>query len=346
MKQFGQTTALAAIVAAAMGVGIGVGQNIGGRNTEVAFAQNDVTTRTDEERSVINVVRRVSPAVVSVLRGGGLGSGVVIDAKNGIILTNAHVVAGAQTVGIQFKGRSPVPARVLGKDESVDIAVVKLEGGAPVSAVLANSDNIPVGSAAIAIGNPLGLEQTVTTGVVSAIGRRITEGGNDVDGEGYIQTDAAINPGNSGGPLLNSQGQVIGINTAVLRGQGAEGLGLAVPINVARFVASQIIATGSVRRVYIGVAGLDITPELAKLNKLAVGQGLGVDKVLEGTPAFSAGIRPRDIIIGANGLPVRNNADFRRIIRSKVNGETVTLKVQRGTAVREVKVKPAPLPGG
>ena len=345
MKQFGKTAALAAIVAGAMGVGIGAGQNIGRvGGAETAFAQNESTQRTDEEKSVINVVRRVSPAVVSVLRDGGLGSGVVIDAKQGIILTNAHVVGDATEVGIQFKGRLPLRSRVLGKDTTADIAVVKLQEPAPIAAVLGNSDNLPVGSAAIAIGNPLGLEQTVTTGVVSAIGRRIRRDQGDVDGEGYIQTDAAINPGNSGGPLLNTQGQVIGINTAVLRGDGAEGLGLAVPINVARNVAQQIITTGQVRRVFIGVVGGDITPDIARLNNLPALQGLFVAQVPQGSPAYNAGIRPKDIIVSANGIAVRGNADLRRVIRGKINGESVTIRVRRGGGTQDFKVKPAPLP--
>lgn len=343
-QQTAKTVLLTAIAAGAMGLGIGIGQNISG-GSPLAWAQTAAPrARTQEEQTVISVVRRVSPAVVSVLRQGGVGSGVVIDGPRGIVLTNAHVVGEERVVGIQFNGRKPIASRVLGVDADVDIAVVKMPIAAPTAAVLANSDTVPVGATTIAIGNPLGLGQTVTTGVVSATGRQLPGSrGTDADGEGYIQTDAAINSGNSGGPLLDSSGAVIGINTAVLRGTGggrgasAEGVGFAVPINIARNIAQQIITTGQVRRVYLGLLGEDITPE----SKLAVPQGYLVRRVVPGSPAAAGGVRVNDIVTNIDNAPVRGNADLRRGVRGKVNGETVTLRVRRGGQTLNLRVKPA-----
>ena len=193
--------------------------------------------RSAEERAVIDVVRDVRPAVISVLRNGGSGSGVIIR-QDGVILTNAHVVGDASVVGVRFADGKTVEGRVLGSDPAVDIAVVKVKAGRLPTAPFADSDKLEVGQDAIAIGNPLGLEGTVTTGVVSATNRQR----DPSDFVGFIQTDAAINPGNSGGPLLDSDGRVIGINTFIFA-RGAQGLGFAVPINVARDTANPVSYT-------------------------------------------------------------------------------------------------------
>jgi S1-C subfamily serine protease len=221
-------------------------------------AASTPAARSDEEKTVIGVVRRARPAVVRVLRDSGQGSGVIIR-PDGVILTNAHVVGAADQVGIQMAGGRTLVGRVLGRDPEVDIAVVKVDARNLPVAPFADSDRLDVGQAAIAIGNPLGLEGTVTTGVVSATNRQRSPN----DFFGFIQTDAAINPGNSGGPLLDSVGRVMGINTWII-GQGAQGLGFAVPINVARDVADQIIKTGRVNRPILGIGPASVTPEIAE----------------------------------------------------------------------------------
>ncbi len=348
MENMGKRLAALAVASVALGAGFGVGQrvtgeffnrtnnseaqrvNVSASNEEVggdfataALAQQTApqpsANRGEDEQGVIRVVRQVSPAVVTIQNESGLGSGVIIDGANGIILTNAHVVADrdsggySKTVGVKLKNARTLQGRVLGADPAVDIAVVKISAQSLPAAPLGDSDRLEVGQSAIAIGNPLGLEQTVTTGVVSALARKISP--NDV--EGFIQTDAAINPGNSGGPLLDSTGRVIGINSAVLRGNGAEGLGFAVPINVARDVARQVIATGRVQRAYMGV------------TYGSVRGGVGIGAVEPGQPADRAGLRARDIIIRINDTDVTGSGDFLRILRRQSPGDTVTLSVVR-----------------
>jgi serine protease Do len=278
---------------------------------------------------VIRVARDASPAVVSVSRPGGSGSGVIIR-RDGVIITNAHVVGSARTVQVALADGRRVAGQVLGGDPSVDVAIVRIPlTDAPVAPV-GDSDRLAVGQSAIAIGNPLGLERTVTTGVVSAVNRTIQ--GLPLEAA-LIQTDAAINPGNSGGPLLDSQGRVIGINTVVLRdpsGAGAAaGLGFAVPINLANDVAQQILTTGRVRRAYMGVSLAEITPQVAAQFRLPVREGVGIVEVEPGSPAERAGVRAQDIITRANDTPVTSTGDLRRVIRGAGPGGTVSLTVLR-----------------
>ncbi|MBW3635814.1 MAG: trypsin-like peptidase domain-containing protein [Armatimonadetes bacterium] len=237
-------------LALALGTGVGIGQGlVNGRSWPIAmplaWAQPDAPLAqapfNSDEQNIIRVARQASPAVVSISRNGGTGSGVLIR-SDGVLLTNAHVVGQAQQVRVELADGRRLVGRVLGRDSSVDVAVIKISGSGFPRAPLGDSDRLQVGQASIAIGNPLGLERSVTTGVVSAINRS----GFEIDG--LIQTDAAINPGNSGGPLLDSRGRVIGINTAVLRGNGASGLGFAIPINLASDIAQQLLETGRVQR--------------------------------------------------------------------------------------------------
>jgi S1-C subfamily serine protease len=328
----------------AAGVGFGVGQKIlGGQTTTNAYAQQNsgakaAALRRESEESIIRVARQVSPSVVTVSDGSSLGSGVIIDSVQGLILTNAHVVKRAENgaVEVRLKNARTVPGRVLDADASVDIAVVKVnEKGLP-AAPLGDSDKLEVGQTAIAIGSPLGLEQTVTQGIVSAVNRRIRPG----DPDGFIQTDAAINPGNSGGPLLDSQGRVIGINTAVLRGDGAEGLGLAVPINVARFVARQLIATGTVRRASLGITVGSLTPNIAREFNLPVQRGVIVGTVVAGSGAAEGGLRREDILVAMDGKPLTSMEDLLAMLRDKSPGETVRLTLIRGnTPPRTVRIR-------
>jgi len=330
-----------------VGVGIGIGEVIASRRTAepgLARAQAAAvqpvaqqTGLTAEEMSVIRVARQASPAVVSVARQGASGSGVVVR-RDGVILTNAHVVGDAGLVQIVLADGRRLQGRVLGRDPTVDIAVVRVEESDLPVAPTGDSDRLEVGQAAIAIGNPLGLERTVTSGVISAVNR--SPRGFELGG--LIQTDAAINPGNSGGPLLDSRGTVIGINTAVL--QGSSGLGFAVPINLANSVAQQVLTTGRVRRAYVGVYPRDIDPDLAAQFDLPVREGIIVVEVEPGSPASRAGLARGDIITRLDDQPVTSGGDFRRILRDRQPGNTVAVTVYRPAGQRTINVRLAEAP--
>ena len=278
--------------------------------------------RSSDESNTISVARDVSPAVVTILERGGLGSGVIIDGKNGIILTNNHVIANSGgSVGVKLKNAKTLRGRVLGSDPNIDIAVVKVDAADLPQAILGDSDNLQVGQTAIAIGNPLGLEQTLTHGVVSALDRKLSPN----DEEGFIQTDAAINPGNSGGPLLDSKGRVIGINTAVLRSNEAQSLGFAVPINTARDVAQRILSPGTARRAIMGVVPVSITPQMASQYRLPVGEGVLLYSVPDGSPAAAAGLREGDILTRIDNTPLAGKGDLLKYLRSKKPNEVVTV---------------------
>ena len=329
---------LATVVAAslALGTGFGVGHGlVGGSKTPTVWAQESsaAATRSCEEQAIIRVAKQALPSVVSVSTGRGGGSGVIIS-SDGVILTNAHVVGSASAVEVWLATGTSVTGRVVGRDRSADIAVVKVPGRNYPKAAIADSDRLEVGQAAISIGNPLGLDRTVTTGVVSAVSRRLRRDNAD----GFIQTDAAINPGNSGGPLLDSQGRVIGINTLILNGP-AGGLGFAVPINVARNVADQLLTTGSVQRVQMGVTYNDVDPAMAAAFSLPVEQGLVVAEVLEDSPAYRAGIREQDIITRVDDTPVKAGGDLRRALRARKPGDTVSVTLRRGERSRVVDVR-------
>jgi S1-C subfamily serine protease len=289
--------------------------------------------RSTEEETVIRVARTAAPTVVSVSRRGGSGSGVIVRA-DGIIITNAHVVGSARTVEVRTADGRTFTGNVLGTDEQVDTAIVRITATNLPAAPLADSDRLDVGQTVVAIGNPLGLERTVTRGVVSAVNR--DPRGVDI-AAGLIQTDAAINPGNSGGPLLDSSGRVIGINTAILA--GTTGLGFAIPINVAVDVMNQIVATGRVRRAFLGIGHRDITPEIARYFRLPVEEGIVILSISRGSPAERAGLQVEDFITGINGQKIEDGSDLLRILREHKPGDTVTLDVVSGTARRRVSVR-------
>jgi serine protease Do len=259
----------------------------------------------------------------------------VIVRPEGVILTNAHVVAQAQAVTVTLADGRRLPGRVIGRDPSVDVAVVRVALTNAQAAPLGDSDRLVVGQTAIAIGNPLGFERTVTVGVVSALNRSLR--GSTL--EQLIQTDAAISPGNSGGPLLDSQGRVIGINTAVIRIEGAEGLGFAVPINLAREVANQLLETGRVRRAYLGIAQTDVTPPIAEQFGLPVSEGVLVFEVQPGSPAQRAGLRARDVIVRLGDTPIRQGGDLRRALRGAAPGATVPVEVARAGGRATLRVR-------
>ncbi|HYK01973.1 MAG TPA: trypsin-like peptidase domain-containing protein [Thermoanaerobaculia bacterium] len=289
--------------------------------------------RTSEEETIIRVARTATPAVVGISRSGGSGSGVIVRA-DGIIITNAHVVGNARTVEVTTADGRTLTGTVLGRDTQLDTAIVRVNAGNLPAAPLGDSDRLEVGQLAIAIGNPLGLERTVTRGVVSAINR-------DPRGigiaSGLIQTDAAINPGNSGGPLLDSSGRVIGINTAILA--GTTGLGFAIPINVATDVMQQIVTTGRVRRAMLGVDTRDITRDISRHFGLPVEEAAIVVRVRRNSPAERAGLRERDFITAVNGDVVRDGNDLLRLLRAHRPGDTVTLTVIRGNERLQVRVQ-------
>jgi S1-C subfamily serine protease len=255
---------------------------------------------------------------------GGSGSGVIVH-SDGVILTNAHVVGMSRTVRVGLADGRRVEGRVVGRDPSLDVAVVRIDVPNMPVAPIGDSDRLEVGQTAIAIGNPLGLERTVTTGVISAINR--SPRGMSLDG--LIQTDAAISPGNSGGPLLDSRGRVIGINTAVIRATGAQGLGFAVPIKLAQNVAEQILSTGRVVRSFLGVEYRDVEPEMAEQFRLAVREGIVVAAVQSDAPADRAGIQRGDIITRIDDTPIKQGGDLRRVLRDRRPGDSVRVTVVR-----------------
>ena len=327
MKRWTYVSALLLAVIAAGVIGLTMG-SASRDPVPAAIAQGAVATTSaqlgDEEENIIRVARQLSPAVVSISRRGGSGSGVVVR-TDGVVLTNAHVVGNVRTVEVRLADGRRIPGEVLGRDPTIDIAVVRVSARDLPAAPIGDSDELEAGQTAIAIGNPLGLERTVTTGVVSAVNRSPRGFGLD----GLIQTDAAISPGNSGGQLLDSRGQLIGINTAVIVGAGAEGLGFAVPINLAQDVMRQIITTGRVVRAFLGIQYVDLEPELARQFRLTTSEGVLVSAVGRRTPADRAGLLPGDIITQVDDVAIDEGGDLRRTLRERRPGQRITITVVR-----------------
>jgi S1-C subfamily serine protease len=308
----------------------------------VAIPVQPTVQLTTPEQIVVGVTQAVTPAVVGVRTQGGAGSGFIIR-PDGIILTNAHVVGTARTVTIELATGEELQGTVLGRDPQNDIAVVDVPGTSLPTIPLGDSDRLLVGQMTIAIGNPLQFARTVTTGVVSGIGRTLPAGGQGGGLYELIQTDAAINPGNSGGPLLNSAGQVIGINTAIAgtagRGIQAIGIGFAVPINVAREIAEQVLTIGEIRTAYLGINFIDLEPEMARQFNLPVNQGILVSQVGGGTPAAAAGLRRQDIITRINDVTIATGGDLRRFLRARRAGEMVSIHGIRMPGRQEFNVQ-------
>ena len=264
------------------------------------------------------------------------GSGVIVDAQRGYVLTANHVVAHASAVQIRTKDGRKFAARVVGRDAPTDVALLQIGEPAALKAVaLGDSDALQVGDFVIAVGNPFGLGQTVTSGLVSALGRTglVKQGYED-----FIQTDAAINPGNSGGGLFNLRGELVGINTAIISpGGGNVGIGFAVPINMARKVMEQLARTGRVERGRIGIALEDME---APAN--GVVQGARIKEVSPGSPAERAGLRRGDIILKANDLPIRSATQMRNLIGLTPVGQQVRLTIERDRATETATVEVAP----
>lgn len=303
-----------------------------------------------EEQQIVDIYRDVSPAVVQVSVGFGAGSGFLID-DEGHILTNNHVIEGASNVSVMLSDGTELDGVVLGTDPVDDVALLKvdpaeLSGIEPLT--LADSDNLLPGQLAIAIGSPFGLDGTITVGVISGLDRSLT--GNDGRPiTGVIQTDAALNPGNSGGPLLNSSGEVIGINTAI-EGQSADGVGYSVPINTAKNVLSRLEQGETVSRPWLGIAGTTVNSAVADELNLTADDGVYVLDVVPGSPADEAGLigggttsggEPGgggDVITAADGEELRSIDDLIEFLNRKAVGEEISLTVDRGGATVSVEV--------
>ncbi|MFN6571832.1 HhoA/HhoB/HtrA family serine endopeptidase [Dendronalium sp. ChiSLP03b] len=289
---------------------------------------------------------RQSPPPERVQRG--IGSGFITSA-DGLILTNAHVVAEADNVTVVLKDGRRLQGNVVGADPVTDVAVVKIKAtGLPIVKI-GNSDNLLPGQWAIAIGNPLGLDNTVTQGVISATQRSIADLGVPTERVDFIQTDAAINPGNSGGPLLNAESEVIGMNTAMIR--GAQGLGFAIPINTAQRIAAQLIAKGRVDHPYIGIQMAQLSPELrAKINQSKLGliinqdTGVIVLGIVRNSPAARAGLRPGDIIESINGVAIKDTQQVQQQLEAVKIGDRLQITINRNGKRLAIVVRPEALP--
>ncbi len=263
----------------------------------------------------------------------GVGSGFIVG-REGTILTNNHVVEQADQIKVKLANGKEYDAKVLGRDPKTDLALLKIDGVSNLQPLpLGDSDDLKVGSWVVAVGSPFGLEQTVTAGIVSAKGRVIGSGPYD----NFIQTDASINPGNSGGPLINMKGEVVGINTAIIA--SGQGIGFAIPINMAKEITPQLQEKGHVTRGWLGVSIQEVTPELAKSFGLKEKKGALVAQVVSGSPAEKAGIEQGDIIVEFDGKEVSDSKDLPRIVASTPVGKAVTVRLSRDGKILDRQVK-------
>jgi len=301
-----------------------------------------------KEEAIKRVVKEVGPSVVSIVtkeiteveehryypfpkERKGLGSGFIFD-KKGYILTNNHVIDNADEIKVLLSDGRKVEARLIGRDPRNDLAVIKVDAKDLPVAKLGDSNQLKAGQLAIAIGSPFDVEfsNTVTTGVVSALNRTINLGNNSGLLEGLIQTDASINPGNSGGPLLNSQGEVIGINTAIIN--DAQGIGFSIPINKAKEITEDLIKYGKVKRPWLGIYGTELNKELVNYYNLPVENGVIIARVIIDSPAEKAGLSNNDIIIEANHQKIKEMSDLSRIIKKVGIGNELKLLVMKGNS--------------
>jgi len=303
-------------------------------------------------QAVVRAVELVGPSVVTIETGrdatrrglGGQGSGFVV-APDGLILTNSHVVHKAHSIHVSLPDGRRLPAEMIGEDPDTDLAVVRATESGLAALKLGDSQAIKVGQLVVAIGNPLGFSATVTTGVVSALGRSLrSRSGRLMDD--IIQTDAALNPGNSGGPLVNSRGEVIGVNTAVI--SGTQGLCFAIAANTAQFVVGRLIRDGCIRRSYMGVAGQNtpIARQLVRFYNLAVPSGVLVATIEPNSPAAKSLLREGDIIVALDGHDVAGIDQLHRLLTEERIGKEATLTVIRRTEKLEIRVTPGESPKG
>jgi serine protease Do len=325
----------------------------------VAQKVGPAVVRIDATRTVANpldpelfnqpLFRHFFPQLPQEFQQEGTGSGFIIDA-NGLILTNAHVVEGSERVRVHLLDGRTFEGKVKGSDPVTDIAVIQIEGENLPTVTLGNSDQVRPGDWAIAIGNPLGLDNTVTVGIISAVGRSSGQIGAANKRVTFLQTDAAINPGNSGGPLLDAEGRVIGVNTAIF--QRAQGVGFAIPINRAMEIAERLIRDGRVEHAFLGIRMITLNPDLvarlnrdpARLSPLTVQEGVLIEEVVPGSPAEQVGLREGDVIVEIDGRPIRDAEQVQQLVDAAGVGKTLTLRVIRDGQVRIFQVKTGVLP--
>ncbi len=306
------------------------------------------------QNTIIEASSKVSPAVVNIstvriaadfffnpIPQRGLGSGVIFDQKNGYILTNEHVIHQAKETKVLLPDGREFEGELIGSDPRMDLAVLKIKSENLPIAKLGDSDEVKVGEFCIAIGNPYGLQNTVTFGIVSATNRPISPEPTKVL-EDLIQTDAAINPGNSGGPLINFRGEVIGINTAII--PYAQGIGFAIPINAAKDIIEELIKYGKVIRPWLGITYLPITPQVASRFNLPVKSGLYVASVISGSPADKAGLQAKDIIRKFDNQEVKTSRDLKTFISQKKVGDGVTLTILRDKETKIIRMTLGEMP--
>lgn len=302
----------------------------------------------EQEQKIIDIVKRISPAVVGVTtydekgEQSGSASGIIVR-QDGTVLTNDHVVRGEARVMVNLASGKELQATSLGGDPTLDLAVIRIEGNGYPVAQLGDSDTLQVGQIVIAIGNPYGFERTVTLGVLSALGRTIPGGGLSLTN--LIQTDAAIYPGNSGGPLLDSRGDVIGINTVVVGGRTGS-LGFAIPINTAREIMEDISTVGRVVVPWIGIMFGDVDEEIAEVYNIPVKEGVMIAEIEKGGPAALAGIQKGDIIVEVNKQKIKDGGDLQKIVRGANVGEKLQVKVLRNGKPRDLTITVAERPMG
>ncbi|NEP83073.1 MAG: PDZ domain-containing protein [Okeania sp. SIO3B3] len=277
----------------------------------------------------------------------GTGSGVIIN-SNGRLITNAHVVSGADTVKVTLKDGRVFEGQVKGVDSLTDVAVIEIEATGLPEVSIGKSEKLIPGQWAIAIGNPLGLDNTVTVGIISAIGRSSSQVGIPDKRVRFIQTDAAINPGNSGGPLLNSRGQVIGINTAIRA--DAQGLGFAIPIETAKRIADELFDNGKVEHPFLGISMVDLTPEVRdEINKrletnIEHDRGVVIMRIIEDSPAAKAGLRQGDVIQRVGGVAVKSPVEVQQQVEQSLVGKDLAVEVIRNRKIAKILVKPDTFP--
>ena len=312
-----------------------------------ASARNDIALLDEYSRTIVSAVDRVTPSVVNIesrANGsrGGSGSGFII-APDGFILTNSHVVHGAREIVVNLSDGRESRAHLVGDDPDTDLAVIRIDAAQLSHVRLADSETLRVGQIAIAIGNPLGFQTSVTAGVISALGRSMhAQSGRLIDN--IIQTDAALNPGNSGGPLANSAGEVIGVNTAMIR--PAQGICFAIASNTAKFIAGWLIKEGRIRRGYIGVAGqtAPLHRRVARFYHLANESGAMVVSVEKGSPAEQSRIRPDDVIVAFNDEPIANVHDLHKKLVGDRIGTPCKVTILRRAEQLTIYVIPAEMP--
>lgn len=277
------------------------------------------------------------PMVPQEQRTQSIGSGVIVDAKKGYVLTNHHVINDADEIYVVLKDKRKLKAKLIGSDKETDVALLQVQSDHLIQIPLGDSSKVQVGDFALAIGNPFGLGHTVTSGIISALGRT----GLGIEGyEDFIQTDASINPGNSGGALINLNGELIGINTAILAPNGGNvGIGFSIPINMVKDVMQQLAEHGEIKRGQIGVHIQDVTPDLAEALKLDVTSGAVIAKVVEGSTAEKAGIKTGDVVVAFNDKPVESSSALKNMVGTMRIGQSADLEVIRNGEHKHFTVK-------